>query len=339
MSRHVINLSLCFALAVMLITGGAAYWLPFSLLNARLHVCGGLVFVALITFHLVDRIAYLQKLFALRLRGFTGWHAFSVLSGVAVWLYITGTGTAPSTWLMKQSYEARHRREIVRASPLVGFGEPSEHNRLIFRTTNPATATKDNPVELSVWLGFDRDLDRLPSIAVWAESMTGTMIETLFLEDELSYGETVDVHGIRKRRGDVLPIWRHKYSLVSGTDPNGEIDVVSGATERHQYSLDGTLVAGQGKEFIVCVELNVAGDPNDAWPDPVLGQPSLLYTAIVEVDAENSNALLELTAHGGGAEVDGNLQYDLGTITTAKTYADLFLVKLSTVRSHSRSNL
>ena len=59
-----------------------------------------------------------------------------------------------------------------------------------------------------------------------------------------------------------------------------------------------------------------------------MGQPSLLYTALIDVDRDSPRELLELTGHGGGAREDGNIQYNLDTITTAKEMADLFLVKL-----------
>ena len=61
---------------------------------------------------------------------------------------------------------------------------------------------------------------------------------------------------------------------------------------------------------MVCVEVNAVRDPNEAWPDEELGQPSLLYTAYFEPAAGGGYALLELTAHGGGAEQGGTLEYD-----------------------------
>ncbi|MGI9428161.1 MAG: hypothetical protein ACR2NM_05855, partial [Bythopirellula sp.] len=88
------------------------------------------------------------------------------------------------------------------------------------------------------------------------------------------------------------------------------------------------LLHGSGNRFVLCVEINTPSDPNSDWIDPQIGQPSLLYTALVEVDGESPHALLALTGHGGGAKDDGNIQYDLETITTAREMADLFLVKL-----------
>jgi hypothetical protein len=61
----------------------------------------------------------------------------------------------------------------------------------------------------------------------------------------------------------------------------------------------------------------------------LLGQPSLLYTCLIEVDRGDPYYLFELTGHGGGDAIStGNVQYDLDTIGTAKTMKDLFIVKV-----------
>ncbi|MCP4885240.1 MAG: hypothetical protein GY904_01295 [Planctomycetaceae bacterium] len=49
---------------------------------------------------------------------------------------------------------------------------------------------------------------------------------------------------------------------------------------------------------------------------------------MIKLDKSERYAILELTGHGGGAENNGNIQYDLGDITTAKDLVDLLLVKL-----------
>ncbi|MCP4509801.1 MAG: hypothetical protein GY826_25790 [Fuerstiella sp.] len=154
------------------------------------------------------------------------------------------------------------------------------------------------------------------------------MIETLYLERELAFADTVDWHGALTRRNHILPIWRNRYTAISGIGPDGKVDAVSGATDTHSFALDRYLVPGRDNDFIVCVEVNVPADPSDNWPDPQIGQPSLLYTAYIKVDKAERYAILELTGHGGGAENNGNVRYDFDGITTAKDLVDLLLVKL-----------
>ena len=157
------------------------------------------------------------------------------------------------------------------------------------------------------------------------------MIETLYLDQSLAYASAPKWGGSPTPRQRILPIWRHRYTMVSGLDPLGEVDAVTAATPDHSFTLDDYLVVGEGKSFILCVEVNAPRDPNDRYPDPHIGQPSLLYTAFIEPESENFYALLELTGHGGGAEESGAIQYVLGGFTTAKELLDLLLVKVGPV--------
>ncbi|QEG01435.1 hypothetical protein Mal15_55110 [Stieleria maiorica] len=321
--RHVINIGLLCAFATLLSTGVMAFALPFSIATTRVHVFSGLVVSVLVACHLGSRVAYFKNVLAARIRGLS-YPTLAVVVALSAGLaWASLWGWQPISWLMNQSYEARHREIIFRSSSLVGFGRPSPHSRVIVRTTKDAGGP-----ELAVLLNFRETVSGVPSVAVWAESTTGTMIETLFLEDRLAYSEKPDWLGGARGRNEILPIWRHKYTAVTGVDPNGEVDAVSGATENHTFALDEHLEYGKGNRFVLCVEINAPADPNGDWTDSQLGQPSLLYTALVDVDRDSPHALLELTGHGGGATEDGNVQYDLESITTAKGMADLFLVKL-----------
>ena len=154
------------------------------------------------------------------------------------------------------------------------------------------------------------------------------MIETLYLQPSLAYSDRPLWEGVRTRRNHILPIWRHRYTLVSGINPDGSNDGVSGATESHRYALDPYLVPGKGNTFVIFAEINAPNDPNDHWTDSQLGQPSLLYSALIKVDEDRDYYLLELTGHGGGAEESGAIQYDLDHITSARELADLLLLKV-----------
>jgi hypothetical protein len=225
--------------------------------------------------------------------------------------------------MMEQSYESRNSAQIVRASSLAGFGELSSHRKLVARKTNSANAH-----DLSVYVSFRDEVQEIPTVAVWAETTAGTMIETLYLERELAFADTVDWHGALTQRNHILPIWRNRYTAISGIGPDGKVDAVTGATDTHSFALDKYLLPGKDNKFIICVEVNVAADTNDKWPDPQVGQPSLLYTALIKLDKSERYAILELTGHGGGAENNGNIQYELDDITTAKGLVDLLLLKL-----------
>jgi hypothetical protein len=325
--RHIVNFGLLFSFLTLAITGGMAFALPFSLVTTRVHIVFGATIVVLVGLHLLSRVTY----FRMQLRGAARSQVSRLLLLVilAAWgLLLAGAwaGWIPFEQLVAQSYEARHRAEIVRASPRAGFTNPSSHQRMVARVPD-----RDADVALSLTIGLSKSIPSLPSMAVWAETSTGTMIETLYLDPALAYSDRPDWGGATTPRHHVLPLWRHRYTMVSGIDPSGEVDTATAATPTHSFTLDDYLVLGEDKQFVLCVEVNTPGDPNEHYPDPHIGQPSLLYTAYIEVSDAQQYALLELTGHGGGAEKSGAIQYDLDGCTSARQLVDLLLVKVAPV--------
>ncbi|MEM7313920.1 MAG: hypothetical protein AAF497_12285 [Planctomycetota bacterium] len=166
-----------------------------------------------------------------------------------------------------------------------------------------------------------------PAVAVWAETTTGAIIETLYLDQAIAWTERPVWNGKETPRNQILPIWRHRYTMVSGIDPDGKVDTFTSATPTHSFSLDNYLTTSDAKSFILCVEVNASGDPNETYSDSHIGQPSLLYTALVEPANQPGYVLLELTGHGGGSEKSGAIQYDLESFTTATSLVELLLAR------------
>jgi hypothetical protein len=324
--RHAVNFGLLFAFLSLATTGVMAFVLPFSLTTTRVHIVAGLLTLLLVLMHALKRMPYFKR----QLAGGAGISRGKLATLALLWvLVVAGTYLAipPSTWLMNQGYEARNRAQIVRTSSLVGFGTPSPHRKLIVRSPQAAGSRG-----LSLYASFPEDTAEVPAIAVWAETTAGTLVETLYLPEPLSFADKVEWQGSLTQRNHILPIWRNRFTAVSGIGPDGEVDATSGATDTHSFALDPYLVTGEEQKFVICVEVNVLGDRNETWDDAIIGQPSLLYTAYVETDGEQAYAILELTGHGGDAENNGNLQYDLEGFTSAKTLVDLLLIKLEQAR-------
>ncbi len=322
--RHVVNVGLLFTFLALAATGVMAFVLPFSLTTARVHIIAGLSTLILVVLHVLGRLPYFRKQVAGGAGSALSRGKLAVL--VVAWGGILAAAILalpPTDWMMEQSYEARHSAQIVRTSSLAGFGELSPHRKLIGRKTNNPDAH-----DLSIYVSFRDEVQEIPAVAVWAETTAGTMIETLYLERELAFADTVDWHGALTQRNHILPIWRNRYTAISGIGPDGKVDAVTGATDTHSFALDEYLIPGKENKFVICVEVNVAADSNNKWSDPQIGQPSLLYTALIKLDKAERYGILELTGHGGGAENNGNIQYDLDGITTAKDLVDLLLVKL-----------
>ena len=320
MTRHWVNFGLLFSFLTLMASGVLAFVRPFSIVTTRVHIVFGALTILLVVLHLASRTRY----FSGKIAGRDSARRPIAVIGLAFAgvLALALGGFWPVRQVVGASYEARHRAEIVRGSPLAGFLAPDETRRFVAR--NPG---KGADTAVSLMVRFGEDLESPPALAVWAETSTGTMIETLFIDEALAYGEEVVWQGVKTPRHRLLPIWRHRYTMVSGIDPNGEVDAFTGSTPSHSFSLDQYLDSGDDGGFVLCVEVNAVRDANAAFPDEMLGQPSLLYTAFVEPGEEPAYALMELTAHGGGAETGGALAYDFTGIESARRLIDLLLVK------------
>lgn len=319
MLRHWVNFGLLFSFLTLAATGLLAYLQPFSLVTTRVHLVFGGLTLLLVFLHLVSRVPY----FVSRTVGrqASGRMMAAILVSWGALLALSLWGIWPAKPIMEGSYESRHRVAIVRPSPLAGIAELSGGQRLVGR--NPGEGA-DTAVSLLVRFGDKAQPP--PALAIWAESTTGSMIETLYLDRELAYSEDVRWQGRETKRHHLLPIWRHRHTLVTGVDPNGEVDAFTAATPEHAFTLDQYLDSGKEERFVICVEVNVLGDTNEAYEDELLGQPSLLYTALVDASEGGKYQLLELTAHGGEAIKSGALNYDLEGITSARELIDLLLV-------------
>ncbi len=323
--RHWINFALLFSFAALAITGAMAYALPFSITTTRVHMLFGGATLLLVLAHALGRLRY----FSAKMSGHTRAPGTVLTAALfcAALLALAVLNAWPVRTVSDASYEARRKVEIVRASPLTGFLDPDKTQRLVARQPGEKADTS-----LSLLVRFREGLTPPPAMAIWAETSAGTLIETLYLDEALAYGEDVSFQGVPTRRHLLLPVWRHRYTVVSGVDPNGKVDGYTGATPEHAFTLDQNLNIGDEDGFVLFVEVNALRDPNRAYPDLVLGQPSLLYSAFIQPGKGNAYTLLELTAHGGGAVENGAPGYDFDDIDTAKNLIDLLLVKTAPLK-------
>jgi hypothetical protein len=315
MKNHVVNFGLLYSFMTLAITGVLSFVLPFSIQTTRIHIIFGFFTTALVLLHLFAKIKYFKKQFNKRGRLIFGSFLLYLILLFAAYEY-----WPPAKALVELSYEARHRQEIVRANPLVASLQEKKHlitsrqqkdSKEILLSINVALAHKNKP---------------FPAMAIWAESKNGTIIETLFINEELSFSDKPLWHGEITPRHHILPVWRHRFTVINGMGPDGKVDAASGATSNHLFSLDKTR---KNKEpFSIFIEINAPTDPDENWPDPHLGQPSILYSAYIDPEESQKYYLVELTGHGGDAQKGGTINYDGTALSTAKDLLDLVLIKI-----------
>ena len=218
---------------------------------------------------------------------------------------------------MRLSYEQRNHASIVRSQDNIATYEKDNLLRTIKLTSTGASLD----LEL-LW----KKNPQGAVVAIWAETKSGTIIETLHLSESLKYSETHHWENATARRGKTLPVWRHRYTTICGIDPFGTSDSLSQPTLNHQWLLDQKLNEGT-ESFVLYVEVNFPGD----------NTPSLIYAANIEPENTNPYTLLNLLAHSGDSETDGELNYDLESLDLDNTPIDRILVKTNWSKTKSDS--
>ena len=328
--RHIANLGLLLSFTTLAVTGVMSFVLPFSITTARVHIVFGLVTLVLVGLHLATRLDYFARIAkqtaTIKAKKKPQVPRGLVAAIVLVWgglLWVSFYGTSPASDLIDVGYEARHKAYIFRASPQTVYEQIGPTNRIA------TVSVESGELVLGVEIEYAQPLKAQPAAAVWAQTtgVPGRMIETLYVDQAIAYSDKPEWNGRVTPRHHILPIWRHQYRDVNGIDPTGDTDAVTSATPKHSFSVEQTFKS-DSDEVVVCLEFNAHGDANDVYPDKHLGQPSVLYTALIDLTSDKQYYLMTKTAHGGGAEKDGIPRYDFEGITTASDLVEKVLVKV-----------
>ena len=311
--RHFVNYALLFFFVVLAISGLLSFLEPFKLLTTRIHIVFGFGVVVLVLLHIGQRLKYLRINLNGRKAGMPSVHALSALVVCVVLLSAAIENWWPVRTFISLGYEARNKAIIFRSD-----------NNTAFKTINTGAVLKHVPeasahVRLELeWGAAFHKMENKPQIAIWAENTTGMMINTFFVSEESAYSEILSWEGKDQPRAVVLPIWRHRYTLLSGVDPYGQLDGKSAATPEHSFSIEEYLQTG-ARPFYIYAEINIPGDD----------QPSVLYGAYIEARERKEYYILPLVAHAGNQDKPtGHLYYDLDELTTARDIVEKILVRV-----------
>lgn len=178
-----------------------------------------------------------------------------------------------------------------------------------------------------------------PSFVLWAESLDGKFIQTLFITRAV--GTSVYEHGNPSsghwepgeiRRPASLPYWAHRRNVRS---PDGLLvpslenpvpDAYSGATPAGDFAVHARFDKDPPGQFRVLFEINQTWDWNEYWtnnkyPDndeyKTSCQPALVYMVEVDMDNPLPGYTLKPIGHSHYAGENGELFADLSTLTTA----------------------
>ena len=345
--RHYVNLALLFAFGILVISGLLRFFQPFSLVTTRVHIVFGISMVVLVGLHLSSRLDYFQRIFRRpkrRMRNRPGAIQLILTTGLTCAYLLSASlfDWWPVPELISVGHEVKSSRIIFR--PEQGAAIRSLDGRI--QVKRQVTGEASVFVEIEWGPAFDPVAEfptpftaARPQIAVWSESSTGALIETFFVSEESAFAESIEWAGNQRARVDILPIWRHQFTLASGVSPDGGIDTYSGATPEHSFSIK-RYIDEDPEGFYLSVEVNVPEDPNEFYhadqPEtnegytlPGLGQPSIFYSAFIDPSEEKKYYLMEFVGHGGSSsQQSGNIYYDSSHLTSAGELIEKILVRV-----------
>jgi len=323
--RKIVSLSVLLSFLVLLVTGILEYFQSHTRLVSTMHTLFGLVFTLGVVLHFYNNFKSTKFYFKTKLPIFIG---LSILGLLAMTYYDMGPASALADYGTK-----------LRA------GQKQDVAQSLYEVIEVNT---ENGIQLSIDLKRDEHYWH-PQMAIWTEEMNGDYIETIYVSKATAQGlffggrskdnfKTFDTEkdalGNDYRRVNALPVWSHKrgvqYPDGMYVPPNSNPlpDGITGATLSDNFLMHtSTKATGQ---FKVRVEINVAFDDNEYYseydfPDDEefhagtgqLGQPSIIYETIVDMEDGRDYYLMDLVGHGHHSGQDGKLNRDLSTLTTA----------------------
>ena len=343
--KHYVNFALLFAFGILVVSAFFRFFLPFSLLTTRIHIVFGSFMVLLVALHLSSRLTYFPRMLKQGRKEGSVRRLKLLMLPIVTCCYLLlacFTNWFPVPHLLGLGHEIKNRSIIFR---------PEEGSAV--RSVDGATQIKrETPTQASIFVeiewgdAFDPVAEfpspftgARPQIAIWAESSIGALIETFFVSEESAFSEIVEWAGNERRRVDILPIWRHLFTLASGVEPDGDIDTYSGATPEHSFSVE-RYIDEDPEGFYLGVEVNVPHDSNDfyhanqaetaeGYTFPGVGQPSVYYSAYVDPAEPKKYYLMEFVGHGGSSsQQSGDIYYDSSQLTTARDLIEKILVRI-----------
>ena len=144
-------------------------------------------------------------------------------------------------------------------------------------------ANNDDLKQYKIVVDFEYGVDLAPIAykniyVLWIEDSSSNFIQNIFICKKLTSGGLT---------GIALPYWKvNKYPYSD----MGEIDAVTSATNANtDFSVSTFLKDNSKRKFVLYFEIDRSYEPNDWFPD----QPSLLYSAVIDLEGNSSSYELQ----------------------------------------------
>ncbi len=336
-SRAIISLFMLLGFITLLVTGLLSYGMRYSSVLSAIHTIFGLTFIAFGLFHLRNNLRpiglYLKQSKAKK------W-LYVGLALVPITVVGVMAGLPPFKTVVDLGYALKELRPIDRQATKVLTTRYDIAGRpLVVEVKAGPEYTSPGPVVLGV------QLTTVPQMAIWVEDTQGNYLETLYVTKKSatsSYiGELFSDEEVR--RPEALPHWSHQRGVESSdgllvpskADPMA--DALTGATPLHHYDLKTTLESKES-QIVVKMEVNQSFDYNQTYhknaftDDPIYSgsgnsaQPSLIYSATIDLESSERYSFLKLLGRGHHSGKHGEIISDVSGITTAKNLVERVII-------------
>ena len=199
---------------------------------------------------------------------------------------------------------------------------------LIFGKSEGAAEQKNSPMEFTFSIVLT---EKNCQMAIWLVNDQGVFVDTIYVTRKVAKkglgnrkGEIDDKWG--GSRLSVLPVWAHQRGIDYGggnfypTKDKPLEDAVSSASPKAGefiWTWRPEKLLKPGKYFYY-IEVNKAFDNNEyhdySW---YRGQPSIIWKGDLFIGDQVSKSKAKIIGHGHVAGIDGTINPDLSTITTA----------------------
>ncbi len=277
--RRLTSLLISLTFLVLAVSGGLAFFRPFSIQVIGLHSLMGFIFVGIVVVHVLNNSRQLKGYFRTRI----AWVALAV-SVVLTLLFFLQPSPIKAVLGLSQNL-----------GPTLDHFEMNEDGMIYRYSPSP-----DYKLELKVKSGPSYDLDHPPRIAIWLENQGAYHIKTLLGPDKIA-AETLP-YWTFKRRG-----WEEARKAAESEE---ETDAISTPTPNGSFDPADYILPADPETstpYKLLIEVNQPDDAHGTHRD----QPSLVYAVEIDNLSPVTFQLLELVGYPKREDEDGKEAWSL----------------------------
>ena len=271
--RRFTSLFILLTFLVLAVSGGFAFFRPFSIQVIGLHSLTGFVFVGIVFVHVLNNSRPLKGYFQSRI----AWVVLAVSVVLTLLFFLQPNPIKAVLGLSRNLGPSLDRFEMDEDGMAYSYSPSSEYK-----------------MKLTIKAGESYDSKDPPKVAIWLENQGAFHIKTLYRSDKLD--------------GKILPYWTFKRNgwekARKESESKEEPDAISSPTPNGSFDPADYILPADPETatpYRLLIEVNQPNDAHGTHRD----QPSLVYS--VEIDNLNPATfqLLELVGYPKREDEDG----------------------------------